>query len=749
MTRPANFGHEWKVERRRFTGDDAGRRSGSVGHSRPRERGGVVEDRFSASVRVLGSHAMMRRSSIGLGGGHSDSRPKVESCDLALLEDISITPPTSYASAQVAEVFAEDRALNAQPIEPGPGKVGDNLNSAMFTTLEKNQVVDSKRPDVVSVSFSENESGSEGGSFEISIINEEKAGSPEAGIKTSPTIQPIILETPANLPLLIDINMEMPVVSYIQPASPLSGHVGKGDIIVFLDRKSTADMSHMTLTRLLNSSKAQTGKRKLVVLPSKHGRTLLRKISQGEESSGKTTDIRERGPSRSRQVTPEKECNEKDCRDKAIGNQAVEARDAIFQSSPPTTLKLSANPGTTISSPHQSSVTQPVVSPDNGLTPLRRGRSEKIKVEDSGAQEPGIAKIADDQVNSAKSETMPAGDDKVDDDLAAKDDSNEPQHRTIAGPHSDGRHTSFRSSSDEELAGSMSTRYLSCQSRQKGCEVQKTEPVGGEPAVISDDEPPEHEDLGEESNVNREVGPIESKESSHDAPNEETTVRPPHIQAPPSPPSTPVPADEEQDRKRQTNGDDNNDDNGVDEQDSRDRERAERRNRAAPNIEFIHVDDSSSRACDLSTIYGGRWDPACHTAHRVEDTLGYMEQVSVFALRLLASLSFGLMVELSHLLQGYGVILSSVAGSLADPSQCLPDRTCRGMLGLGPDLTRVERDSRVRQAQLAEHEREAADGIVKRLKKQQRAVEGGLLVLILISIAVLVVVAVMVTKKVK
>jgi len=386
---------------------------------------------------------------------------------------------------------------------------------------------------------------------------------------------------------------------------------------------------------------------------------------------------------------------------------------------------------TTISSnplQHQSSVTQPVVSPDNDLTPLRRGRSEKIQLEDSGAQEPGIAKIADDEVNSAKSETMPAGDDKVDDDSAAKDDSNEPQHRTIAGPHSDGRHTSFRSSSDEELAGSMSTRYLSCQSRQKGCEVQKTEPVGGEPAVISDDEPPEHEDLGEESNVNREVGPIESKESSHDAPNEETTVRPPHIQAPPSPPSTPVPADEEQDRKRQTNGDDNNDDNGVDEQDSRDRERAERRNRAAPNIEFIHVGDSSSRACDLSTIYGGRWDPACHTAHRVEDTLGYMEQ-------------------------GYGVILSSVAGSLAgtaaDPSHCLPDRTCRGMLGLGPDLTRVERDSRVRQAQLAEHEREAADGIVKRLKKQQRAVEGGLLVLILISIAVLVVVAVMVTKKVK
>ena len=110
-------------------------------------------------------------------------------------------------------------------------------------------------------------------------------------------------------------------------------------------------------------------------------------------------------------------------------------------------------------------------------------------------------------------------------------------------------------------------------------------------------------------------------------------------------------------------------------------------------------------------------------------------------------------MEFSHLLQGYGVTLSSVAGSLAgtaaEPSHCLPDRTCRGMLGLGPNLTRVERDSRARQAQQAKLEREATEGNVKRLRTQQRAVEGGLLVLILISFAVLVVVAVLVTKKVK
>ena len=598
----------------------------------------------------------MRRSSIGLGG---HSRPKVATCDLALLEDISITPPTSYASA---DVFAEDRALNANAKQTEPGKVEDKLNSAMFTTPpttpKKSQAVCSKRPDVVAVSFSEDESGSDGESFEISVVREEKVDSPEAGNKTSPTIQPVILETPANLPLLIDINMEMPVVSYIQPASPLAGHVGKGDIIVFLDGKSTAEMSHITLTRLLN--KAQSGRRKLVVLPSKHGRKLLRKNSQGsdEGSSGtKTVDMVKRGPSPSRQVTPEKECNDTDCRDKARvqqqEDQAVEARDACLEAPPPTPQKISVNPGTAISSEEgQSSLTPPVEGPDNDMTPMTRGRSEKIEVADSETQQPGIDKSAGHEAKSMESE-MPAGDDINDVDSAVKDDSNdsnEPQRRNNSAEAPDGRQTPLQSSSDGELVDSMSTRYQSCQSRQKACETHETEPTGG-PAVISDDEPPVHKDQvrGEESNVNREVGPIESLESSHDAPNEEThiqeschdapneetSVRPQQIQAPPSPPSTPVPADKKHARKGQING---KDDNGEDEQDSKDRERAERRNRAAPNIEFVHVDDSSSRACDLSTIYGGRWDPACHTAHRVEDALGYMEQVSVSALRRLAAL---------------------------------------------------------------------------------------------------------------
>ena len=591
----------------------------------------------------------MRRSS--LVGGHS--RPKVGSSDLALLEDISITPPTSYASA---EVFAEDRAtLNGclrGSQHPEPGKVDGNLNTAMITpptTPKESQAVDSKRPDVVAVSFSEDDFGSEGDSFEISIVAQEKV-EPEAGIKTSPTIQPIILETPANLPLLIDIKMEMPVVSYIQPASPLAGHVGKGDIIVFVDGKSTAEMSHMLLTRLLNKARpAQTGKRKLVILPSKHGRDIL-KNSQGEdgESSSKRTDIIHREPSPSRQVTPEKECHENDSCDKASlqqqDNQTVEDRDVILQAPPPLQPNLSVKQFTTISSnPLQHQSSQPVASPDNDLARMRRSRSmpSMMEVEDSGTQQPGIAQIADDEARSIKSETIlsrvviPSGDDRKDevDVGTAKDDSNEPQQRnSTAEPQSGGRQTSFQSSADGgPVSSSMSTRYLSCQSRQKACESHKTEPVGGEPAVISDDEPPE-QDPGEESNVNRELGPIES---SHDAPNEETPVRPQH-----TPPSTPVPVVEEQDRKGQGNGHGNNDNNDVDEQDSKDRERAERRNRAAPNIEFIQVDDSSSRACDLSTIYGGRWDPACHTAHRVEDTLGYMEQVSVFYLHLSAPLNF-------------------------------------------------------------------------------------------------------------
>ncbi len=46
--------------------------------------------------------------------------------------------------------------------------------------------------------------------------------------------------------------MIMPLVSLIQLSFPLVGHVAVGDILVFKDGKSMAELSHSMLTKMLN-----------------------------------------------------------------------------------------------------------------------------------------------------------------------------------------------------------------------------------------------------------------------------------------------------------------------------------------------------------------------------------------------------------------------------------------------------------------------------------------------------------------
>ncbi len=53
--------------------------------------------------------------------------------------------------------------------------------------------------------------------------------------------------------------MIMPLVSWIQPSSPLVGHVAVGVILVFVDGKSTAELSHGMLTKILNGGGGGVG----------------------------------------------------------------------------------------------------------------------------------------------------------------------------------------------------------------------------------------------------------------------------------------------------------------------------------------------------------------------------------------------------------------------------------------------------------------------------------------------------------
>jgi hypothetical protein len=94
-------------------------------------------------------------------------------------------------------------------------------------------------------------------------------------------IKPILIQLPSSVPLGIDIDMVVPIVSYIQPYSPLRNHVSVGDIIIVVNGRSVMNLNHLELCSLLNggSSRAKGNRdngvnqrefTKLVLLPGKY-----------------------------------------------------------------------------------------------------------------------------------------------------------------------------------------------------------------------------------------------------------------------------------------------------------------------------------------------------------------------------------------------------------------------------------------------------------------------------------------------
>lgn len=145
-------------------------------------------------------------------------------------------------------------------------------------------------------------------------------------LPSSGQASPLLLRTPPDVPLGIDIDMIVPLVSYVQPWSILRDYVRIGDVLVFVNGRSTAGMSHGALTRLLSGGAAGAAAdgmprgendadgegSKLVFLPGSHGRQLASE-SGGDAGSAADGGIRAigngtvRGPERSDGDTGEEE----------------------------------------------------------------------------------------------------------------------------------------------------------------------------------------------------------------------------------------------------------------------------------------------------------------------------------------------------------------------------------------------------------------------------------------------------------
>jgi hypothetical protein len=77
-------------------------------------------------------------------------------------------------------------------------------------------------------------------------------------------IQPLLIQIPKSspIPLGIDIDMVLPIVSFIQPYSPLRHYVAVGDILLFVNGRSVMDLTHVELYSLLNNVDNKNSKTK-------------------------------------------------------------------------------------------------------------------------------------------------------------------------------------------------------------------------------------------------------------------------------------------------------------------------------------------------------------------------------------------------------------------------------------------------------------------------------------------------------
>ena len=122
------------------------------------------------------------------------------------------------------------------------------------------------------------------------------ANTPHAGATERKVIQPLLIQLPNTTPVGIDIDMVLPIVSYIQPYSPLRHHIEVGDIIIYINGKSVMDLTHMELCQQLNGRKKtktssidDVNKReltKLVFLPARYRqlkKETQQRIEQGSD----------------------------------------------------------------------------------------------------------------------------------------------------------------------------------------------------------------------------------------------------------------------------------------------------------------------------------------------------------------------------------------------------------------------------------------------------------------------------------
>ena len=457
-------------------------------------------------------------------------------------------------------------------------------------------------------------------------------------------IQALVIQLPRAILLGIDIDMVLPVVSYIQPYSPLRQHVAVGDILIHINGHSVLDLTHMELCSMINGvskNKSESDEiemqrkwTKLVFLPAKYRRNLQKRDAMTKaktmQSNREQKSAKSCSPIQDKGIVEEKldrigesseQTDEVTSATSLVDRSYEQDRNRVGQSNPSLVDEVQ---------PHQDQCREEDVS-SNSKNPsvLYTPTSKQLTVNDGNHLPTPIpsspfkrsitdcspiiatarASLSDDERRDSYYVTAKKENDDIDISRSLRDIPLDHLEKKFEEKN-DKNQTALDFSSQKE-SGRVDDIHQPTSVAENHCIIEEPE------RNILRDKLEEYKEEKHSTNaVRRNDVVTESKIIQDDALDDRDRRRLERKNRPqPAIEFLSIPTDPDSMEDVSTLY------GGV-WTDHRDRRRLERKNRPQPKIEFLSIQADLDSMEDVSTLFGGVWNKQLHhAAHRVEDNM--------------------------------------------------------------------------------------------------------------------------------
>eukprot|EP00984_Skeletonema_dohrnii_P030719 scaffold22425_cov120-Skeletonema_dohrnii-CCMP3373.AAC.1 len=451
-------------------------------------------------------------------------------------------------------------------------------------------------------------------------------------------VQPLVIQLPITAPLGIDIDMVLPIVSYIQPYSPLIQHVKVGDILIYINGKNVMNLTHVELCSMLNgASKKSTKKKngsdevevqrewtKLVFLPAQ----FRKKLHKQDEATKQQTTVEQPKQDQKNQTGQQVDIGDVESCDSVHGKGCVEERvDRVDEKSivkEQVSEEISA-----------TSLVEPSDEDDRGSVgkshPLLLDGVQQQHDDQDGAEEDGSCySVTPSTPRTPSSKQVLINDDNK---LLTNKPSLIKHSISDSSPITATTRTSLSSNEIRDSSNVTSKDGHDDAELPTSCrgisfldyleeKVEEMKENMHQPIIVDVDEG--HQQQAESTQImcsDKCTGKDYTKSTDEHAfkhCNEEEEEPERNVAEEYKGTEHVTNAVEEDDviKQRQSKSDQDNELN------DRDQRRLERSNRAQPQIEFLSFSNDPDCVEDVSTLFGGVWNKQLHyAAHRVEDNM--------------------------------------------------------------------------------------------------------------------------------